>query len=80
MEHSMREVGLSYSCVRAIEASIYAAFPQAIKAVDHFVKGTQAASAALRITINTGESSFFGEKYKVDTVRQLKIDRHITLG
>ena len=45
-------------------------FPKMFDTLRHFESAdNKAASSALRITKNTGHDSFFGEKYKVETVR-----------
>lgn len=46
-----------------------AGFPKAKELAAYFDNpATPAASSALRFTLNTGRSAFFGEKYKVDKV------------
>jgi len=52
------------------DGALYAGgFPKMFDTLKHFESADhKAASSALRITKNTGHDSFFGEKYKVDTV------------
>lgn len=48
-----------------------AGFPSALAYVDHVQScgSNPAPSTAFRMTLNTGRSAFFGEKFKIDKVR-----------
>lgn len=50
-----------------------AGFPSPLAFVDHVLSGGSipAPSTALRVTLNTGPSAFFGEKFKIDKVRRI---------
>lgn len=79
MEHSGLQVGLAvlFPISRTIRLRGYEGLSDALGMVTRQINDPSAlvASSALRITVNPGLGSFYGEKYNVDKVHEYKNSR-----